>query len=68
MSGDIDLAGFFGLRPVPAGVSDVRVAFRVRSEAERAVLQEIVTAAREHSPVFDSLSRPIAVATSLQHA
>lgn len=64
--GDIDLAGFFGLRPVPAGLSAVELAFRVRSDADPALLEDLLAAARAHSPVFDSLARPIPVATSVR--
>lgn len=65
---DIDLNGFFGLQPVPAGVSDVKLAFRVESDAEPDVLEEILEAARAHSPVFDSVTRPIPVETSVVRA
>jgi uncharacterized OsmC-like protein len=64
--GDIDLNGFFGLKPVPAGISDVRLAFRVRSDADPAVLEEILDAARSHSPVFDSITRPIPVEVTMR--
>lgn len=65
VSGDIDLNGFFGLQPVPAGVSDVTLTFHVRSDAEPEVLAEIAEAARAHSPVYDSVTRPIEVTTKV---
>lgn len=65
VSGDIDLNGFFGLRPVPPGVSDLQLAFGVRSDVDAAVLEELLDAARAHSPVFDSLTRPIAIQTTI---
>ncbi len=66
VTGDIDLNGFFGLKPVHPGVSDVRLTFRVRSDEDPAVLEEILEAARTHSPVFDSVARPIAVETMVR--
>jgi uncharacterized OsmC-like protein len=66
VAGDIDLNGFFGLQPVPAGVSDVQLRFEVRSPADEAMLAEILETARSLSPVFDSVTRPIAVETSLR--
>lgn len=66
VQGDIDLNGFFGLKPVHPGVSDVQLEFRVRSEADTALLEEILAAARAHSPVFDSVTRPITVETTVR--
>lgn len=64
--GDIDLNGFFGLKPIPAGVSGVRLVFHVRADADDDVLEEILEAARAHSPVFDSITRPVEVATTVE--
>lgn len=61
VSADLDLNGFFGLQPVDPGVSNVTVAFRIRSDAGEDVLREIADAARAHSPVYDSVTRPIEV-------
>lgn len=63
IEGEIDLAGFFGLRPVAPGLTDVRLNVRAASDADPAVLEEILAGTRAASPVFDSLSRPIEVAT-----
>jgi hypothetical protein len=65
VEGAIDLNGFFGLRPVNPGVSDVEVSLRVRSEADPEDLDEIPAAACAHSPVFDSFSRPIHIQTEV---
>ncbi len=61
VDGAIDLNGFFGLQPIRPGLSDVKLAFHVKSEADPAVLQEILEAAQSLSPVFDSVTRPVAV-------
>lgn len=65
VSGDIDLNGFFGLEQVPPGVSAVQLAFAVKSDADPAALEALLDAARAHSPVFDSLTRPIEVQTTI---
>ena len=62
----IDLNGFFGLQPIRPGLSDVKVDFRVISDAEEAVLQEILDATRVHSPIFDTVTRPVEVAASVE--
>lgn len=66
VEGAMDLNGFFGLQPIPAGLSDVRLGFRVESDAEPAVLREILEGARSHSPVFDTVTRPIGVEAGLE--
>lgn len=68
VSGDIDLNGFFGLRPVQPGLNDVQLVFRVRSDADAALLEELLSAAQAHSPVFDSVTRPVRVATAIRQA
>jgi hypothetical protein len=65
VEGMIDLNGFFGIRPVEPGLSDVKVGFRVRSEADDALLKEILSATRSLSPIHDSVSRPIAVQAAI---
>jgi uncharacterized OsmC-like protein len=65
VEGALDLNGFFGLKPVDPGVSDVTVSLRVDSDGDPDQLEEILAAASAHSPVFDSFSRPIAVRTEV---
>lgn len=65
---DIDLNGFFGLQPTRPGLRDVTLEFRVRADADEAVLRDILDAARSLSPVFDSVTRPVEVETSLTAA
>lgn len=68
LEGDIDLNGFFGLKPIRPGLSDVKLSFRVKSDADSQTLQEILDAARSLSPVFDSVTRPVAVEAALVKA
>jgi uncharacterized OsmC-like protein len=61
LEGIIDLNGFFGLQSVDPGLSDVKLNFRIRSDADTETLQEILEATKSHSPVHATLSRPVAV-------
>jgi uncharacterized OsmC-like protein len=62
----IDLNGFFGIQPIRPGLRDVTLSYRVASNADEETLQEILDAARSLSPVFDTVTKPVAVATTLQ--
>lgn len=68
VEGSIDLNGFFGLREVPPRISGVQVRVRVASDADPAVLREILDATRAHSPIYDTLTQPVAVAASVHKA
>jgi uncharacterized OsmC-like protein len=59
VEGEIDLNGFFGLKPVRPGLSSVKLSFRVKSDADSQTLQELLSAAQAHSPVFDSVTKPV---------
>jgi uncharacterized OsmC-like protein len=64
----IDLNGMFGMKQIRPGLSDVKLSFRVKSDAAPAMLQEILDAAQSLSPVFDSVTKPVGVKTSLVKA
>lgn len=68
LEGAIDLNGFFGLRPTPPRLSDVKIDFRVKSDAGAEVLEEILAAARAHSPVHDTVTTPVGVQASVAKA
>lgn len=59
--GDLDLSGFFGLRPVRPGMLGIKATVSVRSDADDETLKELGVAASQHSPVFDSISNPVAI-------
>lgn len=61
----IDLNGFFGLADVSPGLSDVTLEFRVGCDADQTTLDEILAATRDHSPVHDSLTRPVPVHSAI---
>lgn len=63
--GDIDLKGFLDIDPnVPKGYKEIRVKFKVKSDADETLVQELV----RKSPVYATLSRsvPIKVAVEMQ--
>ena len=66
LESDIDLNGMFGLKDINPGLSNVRLAFKVKSDASPETLREILESAQSLSPVFDSLARPIQVETSIK--
>jgi uncharacterized OsmC-like protein len=56
--GDIDLKGFLGIDPkVRNGFQEIRVKFRVKGDATAEQIRELVA----KSPVFDTISNPVAV-------
>lgn len=61
----IDLNGFFGLSDVPPGLSDVKLIFRVDCDADAETLDDLLAAAKAHSPVFDTVTRPKPVETEI---
>jgi uncharacterized OsmC-like protein len=65
VEGAIDLNGFFGLKPIRPGLTDVKLSFRVKSDAESRELQEVLSAAESHSPVFDSVTKPVAAQVTI---
>jgi uncharacterized OsmC-like protein len=66
LEGMIDLNGFFGLQPISPGLSNVKLAFRVRSNAYAAQLQEILDATCAHSPIFATTTNPVAVEAAVE--
>ena len=67
LSGDLDLQGFLGMsEKVRNGYERIKVNFKVKSDAPREKIRELVDLAQERSPVFDIVSNPITVEVSLQ--
>lgn len=61
----IDLNGFFGLEPIRPGLRDVTLTYRVAADAEPDALEEVLSAARSLSPVYDTFARPVPVSTRI---
>jgi uncharacterized OsmC-like protein len=59
-SGDLDLHGFLGLD------EKIKVEFKIKADAPKEKLQELVQLAQKRSPVFDIVSHPTPVEVSLK--
>ncbi len=64
--GDLDVRAFLGITDeVRRGYQEIRVTFRVRSDAPREKIAELVKLTRMRSPVFDIVSNPTPVRVEL---
>lgn len=60
--GDIDLRGLLGVSDeVDPGYEQIRIDVRIEGDATPEQLDELVEIARAHSPVFDTVRRPVDV-------
>jgi uncharacterized OsmC-like protein len=67
LSGDVDVQGFLGMSEnVRNGYEKVKVTFKVKSEAPKEKIRELVELAQKRSPVFDIFTNPTPVEVSLQ--
>jgi uncharacterized OsmC-like protein len=67
LSGDVDLQGYLGMSEnVRNGYEKIKVTFKVKSEAPKEKIRELVELAQKRSPVFDIISNPTPVEVSLQ--
>jgi uncharacterized OsmC-like protein len=66
VEGDMDVRGALGLSDdVPNRFQNIRVTFRIKSDAPREKLEQIVARAQARSAVFDSVSNPVPVTVQL---
>ncbi len=66
LEGNCDVRGALGLSDeVPNGFQDIKVSFKVKGDAPRDTLQDIVDNAPKRSFVFDTLTRTIPVSVEL---
>ena len=66
LEGTIDLNGFLQLRRTRAGLEGVRAVVRVASDASDAELQELLEITQRTSPVYDSVSNPVKIESSVE--
>jgi uncharacterized OsmC-like protein len=60
--GDIDLQGFLALKDdVPAGYEGIRIDMEVEADAPDEQIDELLAFVREHSPVCNTVCRPVPV-------
>ena len=58
--GDLDLHGFLGMDDsIRNGYQQIRVTMSVKADAPDEILDELVQAAHERSPVFDTIRNPV---------
>jgi uncharacterized OsmC-like protein len=66
-SGDLNLHGFLGLdESIRNGYEKIKVTFKIKADASKEKLQELVQLAQKRSPVFDIVSHPTPVEVSLE--
>lgn len=65
--GELDLRGFLNLDPsVRKGYQGIRARFKITADVPDDQLQEIIRLGTSHSPVFDSLTKGVAVAVTAE--
>ena len=63
LEGDLDLRGFLGLsREVRKGYENIRVIFKIKSDADKAQIAELC----QYSPVYDIVSNPVPVSIQIE--
>ena len=62
LKGDVDLRGLLGLDPsVRPGYQKITVKMAIKADCSDAEIDELLQAVRGHSPMYDSISRPVPV-------
>jgi len=68
LEGNLDLRGFLGMDDnVRNGYEGIQVNFKIKSDASKEQLEELVQLAKKRSPVCDIISNPTPVNVSLQN-
>jgi len=67
LEGDLDIRGMLKLDPgVAVGYQQIRFTFKIKSDAPRDKLEELVRLAYEGSPVYNTVSRGVPVKVALE--
>lgn len=67
LEGDLDIRGFLGISDqVRNGYQNIRVNFKIDSDAPREQLEKLVEAAQQRSPVFDVVTNRVPVSVGLE--
>lgn len=65
--GELDIRGLLGLPGARRnGYDEIRISVRIKSDARREEIEELVKLAQRRSPVFDIVSNPVPVKVSLE--
>jgi len=66
--GDIDLRGFMAIDDtVPVGFQNIRMMFKIKSDAPAEVIRKLVADAPGYSPVFSTLTQGVKVKVGLEN-
>lgn len=66
LEGNLDLRGFLGLSEgVRNGYEGIKVAFKIKADAPKEQLEDLVETAKKRSPVFDIVSNPTPISVRL---
>ncbi len=67
ITGDMDLRGYLGLdEKVRPGYTNLDYIVRVKSDADRATLEDLLKKAEQHSPMFDNIRNGVPVNSKLE--
>jgi uncharacterized OsmC-like protein len=62
LEGDVDVQGALGLdESVPIGFTQIRMNMTISADCPAAELDELMEYAKSHSPIFNSISRPVPI-------
>jgi len=62
LEGDIDVQGLLGLDDsVPVGYREIRIKMHVKADCTDAALDDLIACAQQHSPVCNTICRPVPV-------
>lgn len=64
--GELDLRGFLGMsEEIPVGYKMIRVYFKIEADIPEERKEELIRMAQKHSPVFNSIAKPVPVSVQL---
>lgn len=67
--GSLDLRGFLGMsEDVSVGYERIPVLMKIDADISDAEKEELIRAAKKHSPVYNGLAKPVAVSVDLDGA
>lgn len=67
LEGGIDVRGFLGMSDkVRNGYENIKVTFKIKSDAPKEKLKELIEIAQKRSPVFDIVTNPVPVSVELE--
>jgi uncharacterized OsmC-like protein len=68
VEGQLDLRGFLGLsEAVPPGYEKIQMHFKIKANVPDEQLKSVLALGPTFSPVFDSITRPVAVSVTLDN-